>query len=191
MIKKIKRFSSIILVAVLLPMLTSCWWSGRGSETTTYNGSKTLTNTSYKNLKMNGSSVLNNVQVSGWFNCQGTAELISAIIDGATDVSGSLVTKDGSILKGVVHASKIRAEGTTFGDIFARSDKNVTYRFINSSFQNLYIEGLGDKIVILTNTIAESIVFENPNGIVRLQGNSKVTNVVNGTIEYVTNNATN
>lgn len=206
MIKQIKKFFPCMLVIMLLPMLVSCWSPGQNlfSGITTYHGSRTLANTSYKNLEIHGASTLSNVHVEGFFRCRGAAELFTTTINGATDVSGFLTTREGSvfkgsvnapgvkaentIFKGTVHASNVNAENTTFGDIFTRTDRNATYRFINSTIVNLYIEGLGNKIVILTNTKADSITFENPNGVVRLQGNSKVINVINGSIESPTTN---
>lgn len=201
MTKNIRTTLQCAALIALLPILTSCCWWPIGnicSKTTKYNGSRTLQNKSYTNLEIHGASTLEEVIITGTFICAGSAELTKTSIEGSTKISGKLTTED-SKLQGNVHASKIIAKETTFAkdvhassinatdstfaNIFSKSDKLMTYRFTNSRFADLNIEGLGDKVVILNNTTAKTITFENQGGIVKLQGNASVETVINGTIE--------
>jgi hypothetical protein len=197
---RLKLLTCLGLLTVCTIVLSGCWspWS----DTTRYNGAQTLESKTYKNLEINGAATLTNVTIDNNLSVSGSVEVSDVVVKGMATIRGALEVRKHSCLNSLDIAGSLTANGLTVNNILtlsgsidaahsnfkaitikrSKNNKKSVYYFRNSKIGTMNIAGFGRRRVILNNSTADNIEFEDEGGIVQLQGNATVGKVINGEV---------
>ena len=154
-------------------------------ENMTINGSAKLKDQSFKNLTVNGSAKIKDVTVSESTIVNGSAQLKDTYL-GLLTVNGSADLKDVVVKETVaingsgnfkdckLNDLKLRGSQFDFKDTLVRGNIHVKTIGIMTSKRQL--------IVLKDTVVSRDITFDSGNGIIELEGESKITGKVIGGI---------